>query len=391
MTRPTGIALAATLALGVAVPVHGQSDPAMDVFFDGVPSSLNEWANRAGEAPPGETPLGPEFRKAVREWKIADSDIAMFMMEAGDPTAGYGQIDPSLPLYYRDNRGDGSLYAEFDWANLRTSMEMWGSEGGRTLALNVNDQAVPLATADGNGPQGMTIYFFEDGTVMVPICPKRGGVQGRCRYQDVNLATFAAGMTGDVVEMLDIGVDVLIESRATLMLDVLVNHLVTTRPISTLIVLHLMGLPALETMGQYAGDPAWDDATGEYVPGVTETMLDAWRQDLVDHIGAQYERLRVFPPLIHWALILSPAAVEASGTPVHPETGISCTDLHGNSYEDCTRLTVSEGPDAGAVAIFDRYDRLVSLRDPEGGEAFYGWDVDLTVVPLPANEAVGLQ
>jgi hypothetical protein len=47
-------------------------------------------------------------------------------------------------------------------------------------------------------------------------------------------------------------------------------------------------------------------------------------------------------------------------------------------------MTVDSGKDAGYLIIFDRYGRLVHLKDTDGATADYWYDKDVTVNIPPA-------
>lgn len=369
--RPTRTWLTVLLVFGLAVPAHAQDEPArydpIRLIADGLQSSLVELYHGTAE-----TLLGHRYREAIRKRMLFDEDIHMRLVtaDAGHTASagGWGETDedsecrdPICGIFWIEGPSEGSIDAEFDWQNKAMSMRLRDSGGENTYAASVRRRQVgsKLETEETD----ITIYFDAVGNVYVPVRQEVGGT----RYVSVSLP----GLLGDMADVLEVNVDHAIEAGVTEMVD----RLAAIAPERYGQLLH--GNRYLE---RWAGTIHFDTINGEWETegDITQDLLEGW----VQQIRAQLELLKVFPPLIHFAFVFSPAGVRAYADDVHEEPNITWrgwTQYGAVTCVDCTRFTVTEGKQAGYVLIFDRFGRLVHLRDTDGDTATYGYHKDVTV------------
>lgn len=332
--KSTGLGLAAVLALVFATPVQAQSEQGLGAF-NGIPSSVHElvdgWAQDLGSA----------YREAVRLGGLTRGDIRMRMRAQGEASAGgIGLGEAGALIWWEETPlGEDELYAEFDWANLAMSMRVQssGSEGSLWVLgeeLDASQEA-----------QDITMYFDRTGTVYVPI--------GNGNYVSANLPNMFGQMSG----ALQVGIDNAIESSVGEQLDLLVG---------------LVGMGLVNIPPGYL-DVGIQEILEEYASsGGADSLLQELRDELERLTRLQFEAIGAFPPLIHFAFIYSPEIVRSS-IAVREET------VNWQGREDCTRMTITSGGDAGYVFVFDRLGRLAHLRDTDGSTATYWYDDDVTV------------
>ena len=373
--------VATLLALGLAAPATAQDDP-LAAAWDGIQSSLGELYHGAVETWDAAWEVaGPMYREAVRRRMLVDEDIHMTMLEADPGTTGgaLGDGVESLTPAWWVEAGGGSIYAEFDWDNRATSMRLM-DEGSKTTAALVDYEGEGLRLLEYEQDEtDVTIYFDATGGVWVPIRETVGGT----RYTRVSLP----GLFGHMVSLLEVSIDQAIDARVTDMVDALGTYAaIRLDPYGRIFGTRGSSPPTRRFGGvmgllqDYALGVEYDEESGEWLyEGVTESMVE----DLADHVRERFEFLSVFPPLIHFAFFFSPAAIRSHlAGRVHEDTGITWQGRthHGRIVcVDCTRFTVEEGEQRGYIMIFDRFGRLVHLRDTDGSTATYGYDRELTV------------
>ena len=96
-----------------------------------------------------------------------------------------------------------------------------------------------------------------------------------------------------------------------------------------------------------------------------------------DLVGLQSQQLGFFPAFIHFAFFISPHLARS-------EFNVREEILSWRGQDDCIRMTILSGDEAGYMIVFDRYGRLIHLRDKEGETADYWYDRDVTVNIPPA-------
>lgn len=380
--RPRRSCLAAILLLSTAAPAHAQNERGLGVR-DGIQSSVNRIVGHFLE---GADELGPQFREVGRHMWLFSNDIVL-RMSATDEGERVNLGPGGELLGWREEGGESSLYAEFDWQNRAEYMRVNTSDGKASLGLAYAGEVMSREARDDVAE----MYFDKNGYAYVLVEHESGNEF----YVRVNVP----GMMGDLVGALQISIDNAIEDGVAEALDRVFSLMGALAPDA----LHrVFGSGSGMDPNSFAEDmqdfvrgmrnfldayaPSYNPETGEYefAEGVTEDRFREFLENVESmerRAREQFEELGAFPPLIHFAFILTPTTVRSQAS-VQPST-IPC-----GGQDDCTRFVVTSGEQRGYILVFDHYDRLVYLRDTDGSSATYSYDRDVTVT-LPPSVSVG--
>ncbi len=347
--------LIAIVLLGVSTPAPAQSEPGP---FDGIQSSLNRFMDSAAEVYDS---LKPKFDEYLRYAALLSSDIRM-RMNATSPEDWVGAMSPgawSPFLYMLETESEGSIYAEFDWQNQAQSMRVKSSESKTILGS-------PLGILEGvHAAQDFTMYIDAQNYWYVPT--------DDYGYIRIN----ALGAMGDIARQLEFSIEAAIDAQVTEMLDELAEL-----AIGELWNFRADGNDWLNDFIPMEIIRAYSIALENSGGSVTEAHLRAVEEKLKAVLEKLAERrhqqIEIFPALIHFAFIVSPTMARTQFN-VREET------LVWRGQNNCTKMTVVSGQEAGYQIVFDRYGRLIHLRGTDGATADYWYDRDVTVTIPPAK------
>ena len=327
--------LTATIILSLSITTYAQNQSGA---FDGLQNSLNQFVDAASETYQN---LQQNYDELLRISWLMGTDVRMRMNAKFDPTS-YGNMYLGIMTWTTEHTG--SLYAEFDWQNMSESIRARSSESEVGAAV-----AFLGTKTRKNEAQDFMMYVDALGFWYVPT-----EIEGNEVYVRVHLMNSIQ----NVAAGLEIAIEAAIEANVAQMLDQLAILAITAQGdwMSGLI-------PPEVALAYYASD-------GNVAEGVLEQALE-------ELALLQYEQISSLPPLIHFAFVISP-------TLARTQFNVQESTVTWDGQENCTKMTVVGGSDNGYVVVFDKYGRLIHLRDTDDGTADYWYDRDVTVNIPPA-------
>jgi len=311
--------------------------------WEGLQRGVNQFFEPIIEAArPAAESAAQQYNEAVRLTALLGKDIRVVMNtkeEAGSKLV----VDGLINIW--DNEHTGSLDAKFDWQNMAESIHMESSAYLTEYKTRLgNDEKI-------NKEQDFTMYIDSQGYWYVPMEDKAGQFDS-LTYVRVK----AMDMLSGTAQLLEFSLEVAIDNQVDLILAYLAAGIDMTFFNDSLSQQESYQLPTTEMVGAASREA---------------------RALLRDLVNVQYEQLTFFPAFVHFAFIFSPALGRSLG--LDEET------ITWRGQENCTKMTVVGGRDAGYQIIFDRYGRLVHLRDTDGDTADFSYDQDFTVNIPPAS------
>ena len=273
-----------------------------------VQQALNQWVL---DQIAGTGSLRGAYEEGVRLWQLFGEDVQMWMNVETETQADGFRLGQYF-FFGGEIGSESSMYAKFDWQNMATAMLV--TSGESSTGFGYTQGAAQVGPNLGgfmfdSEEQSVLMFFDNEGFIYTPYEDElgRGGF----------IKTDTVAFMQDMMQALDVGLDLAIESGITEMVDRL-----------------------LASLGMLANAGA-DDWIFDYIPQevLSEAMLGYFREQGIGFGGntepddtamsnldltedrlrelirefetAQFDRIRAIPPIIHFAWIISPASMRA--------------------------------------------------------------------------------
>ena len=309
--------------LGLSVPAHAQSEAGA---FDGVQGSLNEFMDAAAETSGS---LKPIYDEIIRRAWLFGSDIIMDMNAVieGDSIG-----NRSGWIWMNTQDRDVSLSAEFDWQNMACSMRMKSAAAWKSYDIFPGYRGTEKIETD------ITIYLDAQGYWYVPI------------EKDYIRVHPTGELLNTIASKLKVGIEDAIYAEVTEMLDQLA----------------FLALIDTDPSNEWIKDFIPDEFIGAADGGTSG--LEQLLKPLLEKLAKlQYMQTSGFT-FINFAFFFSPTLARSHFSPQE-----QTVNWGGQDY--CTKMTLA----SGYLVVFDRYGRLIHLKDTDGDTADYRYDKDVTV------------
>jgi hypothetical protein len=325
--------------LGLNLPAPAQSEPDQEAF-EGLQAALNKMMDDAESY----ESLKQMYDEKIRIVSLFGTDIVMDMnAEFKGVTELYRA--PMIIFHISDRESD--LHAEFDWQNMATSMRVKSSESLTGVAVDVAGTFIDYS----NTQKGDKVTMFIDSLGYWYTPYQRG--DAHAGYIRTNLM----GKMQNMVKMLEVSLEAAIDAKVNETLDQLI--LVISKSLD---------------LGEWTGD-AISKEMMSVISDPNKSVMDL--SPLLEELAKlQFEQISFFPPLIHFAYIFSPTLARSYN--MQEQT------ITWRGQEHCIKMTNDEG----YQIIFDRYGRLIHLKDTDGATADYRYDKDVTV-EIPSSVGWG--
>jgi hypothetical protein len=342
------IYLIAIFLMGLSVPLQAQNEPSQNAF-DGLQSSLNELMEDAAETYESLKQMYDEY---IRLGMLMSSDIRMRMNAKYEKEEiWYG------PLGAGSSEHTGSVYAEFDWQNMAESMRVKSSESESWVEINALWGAQSKQSA-----KDFTMYIDAQNYWYVPFESKE--IQELDENAPNYLRVNPMGGMQNMAKILEVGLQAAIDAKVAEMLDQLA----------------VLAIMETNTPGNgWLKDFIPEQAIAAYTdPNPDKSFAEEQLKTVLEELAKlQFDQISMFPALIHFAFIISPTLARS-------QFNVQEVPVTWRGQDNCIKMSVLSGSGAGSMVVFDRYGRLIHLRDNDGDTADYWYDKDVTVNIPPA-------